>query len=154
MKREALAEVAADIVISYVSNRKVPVSDMRILIVGVCGALIALRPPIAPATAPRHWGWKYSLAVRKSVRPDAITCLACGKRFRSLSQHVRPKHGLSPQQYRERFNLSDAHPMEAAAYSKVRSDIAKARGLGTSIGRTDRPPADPDRPRRKRREGG
>jgi predicted transcriptional regulator len=48
MKREALARVAAEIVMSYVSNRKVPVSDMRILIVGVCGALSALRPPIAP----------------------------------------------------------------------------------------------------------
>jgi predicted transcriptional regulator len=52
MKREALAEVAADIVISYVSNRKVPISDIGILIGGVCGALSALGPPIVPATAP------------------------------------------------------------------------------------------------------
>jgi predicted transcriptional regulator len=54
MKREALARAAAEIVMSYVSNRKVPVSDMRILIVGVCGALSSLRPPIAAAIAPRR----------------------------------------------------------------------------------------------------
>ena len=71
------------------------------------------------------------------------------------SQTVGPyfAYGLSPEQYRERFDLWDDYPMDAAVYTKVRSDLAKARGLGKTILWADRPRADPDRRTRKRREG-
>jgi predicted transcriptional regulator len=147
MKREALAEIAADIVISYLSTgKKIPASDMRILVGGVCGALNALASPlprVAPplSQAPRK-AWKPAVAVYKSVRPDALTCLVCGKERLTLRRHLGEVHHLSPEQYRERFNLPDDYPMDAAVYTKVRSDLAKARGLGKRIVPKDRVPTD------------
>jgi predicted transcriptional regulator len=145
MKREALAKVAADIVISYLSTgKKVPVADMRILVEGVCQALNALTAPAervsaAPSQA-RLKAWKPAIAVHKSVRPDSLICLACGKKRLTLRRHLGVAHGLSPEQYRERFNLPDDYPMDAADYVKVRSDLAKARGLGKRILPKDRMP--------------
>jgi predicted transcriptional regulator len=157
VKKEKLAKIAADIVISYLSNgKKIPVSDVGILVGGVCDSLSALRAPIAPAPprarAPRPERWKPAVAVYKSVRPDVVICLICGKERLTLRRHLGEKHGMSPELYRERFNLADDHPLESPAYTRVRSDLAKARGLGKRIKWLDRPRADPDR-RRKRRDG-
>jgi len=147
MKRETLAKIAAEIVISYLSTgRKIPASDMRILVGGVCEALNALTAPVARMTpplsqAPRKAS-KPAVAVYKSVRSDALICLVCGKEFLTLRRHLGEKHRLSPEQYRERYNLPDDYPMDAAVYTEVRSDLAKARGLGKRIVPTGRMFAD------------
>jgi predicted transcriptional regulator len=164
MKREILANVAADIVITYLSNCKVPVSDMAILVGGVCDALNGLRAPPAgpppwpkpappPAPAPQPRRWIPVVPVRDSVRPDALVCLMCGKERLTLRRHLGNAHRLSPDEYRERFNLPDTYPTDAAAYTDVRRKLAKERGLGKRIKWPDRPPADPDRRRRKRPVG-
>ena len=161
MKREVLARIAADIVMTYLSRRKVPVSDMNILVGGVCDALNGLGPapdgppppPVpAPPPLPAPKKWKPAVPVRDSVRADALVCLVCGKERLTLRRHLGIAHHLSPEQYRERFNLPDDYSLDAAVYTKVRSDLAKERGLGKRIIWTERPTADPDRRKRKRQE--
>jgi predicted transcriptional regulator len=158
MKREILANVAAEIVTTYLSNHKVPVADMNVLVGGVCDALNGLRappagppprpvpaPPQPPAPQPRRW--MPVVAVRDSVRPDALVCLMCGKELLTLRRHLGNAHRLLPDEYRERFNLPDTYPMDAADYTEVRRKLANERGLGKQIQWPDRPPADPDRRR-------
>jgi predicted transcriptional regulator len=74
-----------------------------------------------------------AVPIRRSVQQDAITCLECGIRAKTLKRHLQAAHGLTPQQYRERWGLSRDYPMAAPAYAAKRSEMAKALGLGQKM---------------------
>jgi predicted transcriptional regulator len=120
-------ELAADIVSAYVSNNSVPASDLPGLIHEVYSALMRVGAGVAtvPAEAP-----KPAIPVRKSVTNDFIVCLEDGKKFKSLKRHLRTQYGLSPEEYREKWNLPADYPMVAPNYAKARSNLAKQMGLG------------------------
>lgn len=74
-----------------------------------------------------------AVSVRKSLAdPEFIVSMINGQKFRSLKRHLST-NGLTPDQYRERYNLPPSYPMTAPAYSAVRSATAKAIGLGRKI---------------------
>jgi predicted transcriptional regulator len=68
--------------------------------------------------------------VRQSVSDDHLVCLDCGIHATMLKRHIRAAHNLSPEQYRQRWNLPGDYPMVAPDYAQKRSDLAKASGLG------------------------
>ena len=71
-----------------------------------------------------------AVSVRKSLAdPDFILSMIDGKPYRSLRRHLSSR-GLTPEQYRQRYNLKADYPMVAPGYSKARSDQAKQLGLG------------------------
>jgi len=80
---------------------------------------------------------------QKAVGKDAITCLVCGKSFKTLKRHLNNAHGMSPQQYREAFGLDKDYPLVAPSLSEQRAKVAKDRGLGERLAEA----------RRKQREG-
>ncbi|MBI3673717.1 MAG: MucR family transcriptional regulator [Rhizobiales bacterium] len=53
-----------------------------------------------------------------------------GKKFKSLKRHLRSHYNLSPEQYREKWNLAADYPMVAPNYAEARSNLAKRMGLG------------------------
>ena len=122
-----LIDLAADIVSAYVSNNTVPVSDLPALIADVHRALnntlAGLNDrepePLKPAVNPK-----------KSIFPDYIICLEDGKKFKSLKRHLRTHYDLSPEDYREKWNLAIDYPMVAPSYAAARSALAKKMGLG------------------------
>ncbi|RWK11744.1 MucR family transcriptional regulator, partial [Mesorhizobium sp.] len=65
----------------------------------------------------------------RSVFPDHIICLEDGKEFKSLKRHLRTDHGLTPKQYRAKWNLPAEYPMVAPNYAQRRSDLAKGLGF-------------------------
>jgi predicted transcriptional regulator len=71
-----------------------------------------------------------AVPVRRSVHQDYVICLDCGWRGKMLRRHVGTAHGLSPTEYRGRWNLSPEHPLTAPGYSEQRSGLAKQLGLG------------------------
>lgn len=73
---------------------------------------------------------KPAVSVRKSVQDDQITCLECGGTFKSLKRHLMTHHNLSPEEYREKWDLPADYPMVAPAYAEARSRLAKEMGLG------------------------
>ena len=52
------------------------------------------------------------------------------KRFKSIKRHLRSSHGLTPDEYREKWSLRHDYPMVAPAYSEARSKLAMQLGLG------------------------
>ena len=58
-----------------------------------------------------------------------------GKKYKTLRRHLST-NGLTPEQYRERFNLKADYPMVAATYSEARRAMAKSIGLGRKAGST------------------
>jgi len=120
-------ELATDIVSAYVSNNSVGAGDLPTLIKDVYGALS--RVTNGDATVPAEAA-KPAVPVKKSITPDYIICLEDGKQFKSLKRHLRTQYGLSPEQYREKWNLGTDYPMVAPNYAAARSKLAKQMGLG------------------------
>ena len=74
---------------------------------------------------------------RKSLASDDhIISMIDGKPYRTLKRHLAT-NGLTPDQYRARYNLKPEYPMVAPTYSQARRDMAHKIGLG-SKGRTAR----------------
>ena len=127
---EALVEFTAEIVAAYVSNNAISSSDLGKLIADVYSAVSSTLQPAQHAPAP---ALVPAISIRKSVTPDYIVCLEDGKKFKSMKRHVI-KLGMSPEQYRAKWNLPADYPMVAASYSARRSDLAKTNGLGRKAG--------------------
>jgi predicted transcriptional regulator len=84
----------------------------------------AVTPAEPPAPTP-------AVTVRQSIKPDYLVCLDDGKKFKSLRRHLATL-GMTPEQYRVKWNLPADYPMVAANYAAQRSELAKKIGLGQS----------------------
>ena len=83
-----------------------------------------------------------AVSVRKSLASkDHILSMIDGKPYKTLKRHLSG-HGLTPEQYRERYNLKSDYPMVAETYSTARREMAHKIGLG-SKGRQARAAAAP-----------
>ena len=123
---DLLAELTAEVVAAYVSNNVVQTSDLPGLIANVHSALGSTTSAEAtPVEKP-----KPAVPIRKSVQEDYIICLEDGMKFKSLKRHLMTYHGLTPEEYREKWGLPADYPMVAPAYAKARSRLAKEMGLG------------------------
>ena len=71
-----------------------------------------------------------AVTVRQSVTAGHIVCLDCGKHFSMLKRHLMTDHKLTPEQYRQRWELPRSYPLVAPNYAKTRSALAKKIGLG------------------------
>jgi predicted transcriptional regulator len=143
-----LISLAANIVAAYVSNNSVPAGDLPAFIGQIHTALqktagAAQEPELQPLTP--------AVPIRKSITPEAIVCLEDGKKFKSLKRHLRTKHNMTPQEYREKWSLPRDYPLVAANYSATRSALAKSLGLGQQRrrGKTDEAALPAPIPRRR-----
>lgn len=66
------------------------------------------------------------------MTPDFIICLEDGKKFKSLKRHIGVHYNLSPEEYRQKWNLPADYPMVAPNYAATRSALAKSIGSGES----------------------
>lgn len=122
-----LIELAAEIVSAYVSNNSVASHDLPNLISDVYAALYKTN---GADSEPEPEPLKPAVSVKKSITPDFLVCLEDGKKFKSLKRHLRTHYNLSPEEYRERWNLPSDYPMVAPNYAAARSELAKRMGLG------------------------
>jgi len=117
-----------ELVSAHVTNNSVASSELPQLIKDVYVALSGLANGAGAVEeeAPKE----PFVPIKKSVTPDFIICLEDGKKLKMLKRHIKSKYGLSPDQYRERWNLPDDYPMVAPNYTVKRSQLAKQIGLG------------------------
>lgn len=119
--------LTAEIVSAYVSNNTVPAGDIPALISQVHAALTRVSGSPGEIVAEPL---KPAISVKKSVTPEYIVCLEDGKKFKSLKRHLRTQCNMTPEQYREKWNLPPDYPMVAPNYAAARSQLAKQMGLG------------------------
>lgn len=122
---QRLLELTTQIVCAYVSHNPVPASEVPGLIGSVHRSIAAQGQSRAPEP-----NQEPAVPVRKSVTPDYIISLEDGRKFRTLSRHLMARYGMTPEQYRRKWNLPDDYPMVAPNYAVERSKIAKSMGLG------------------------
>ena len=121
------------IVSGYLSGpNKVPADQLPNL-VGKVGGLVcqlvkarvpAVHASASPATTrgPRH-----KVA---APTPKILECLDCGMQLKMLKRHLLTVHGMTPEDYRQKHNLPGNVPMVTSGYAELRSELAKASGLG------------------------
>jgi predicted transcriptional regulator len=122
-----LLEQAARIASAYVSNNPLPVGEIPNMIREIHAALTTLANRSLEAGAGAQ---KPAVPIKRSVTPEYIVCLEDGKRLKMLKRYLRSKYGLSPDQYRAKWNLPTDYPMTAPNYASLRSQFAKKIGLG------------------------
>ena len=126
-----IMELTAQVVVAYVSNNSLPASELPATIATVYNALgqthAASRLPEAEPVPERPIP---AVPIKRSVSDDHIVCLEDGKTFKSMKRHLMTEHEMTPDAYRERWDLKPDYPMVAPAYAASRSRLAKSLGLG------------------------
>jgi len=122
-------ESTAEIVAAYVRNNPVNVSDLPDIITTVQASLRGVTEGEPAPEKPTP-----AVSVRRSVQKDHIVCLVCGQKQKMLKRHLRVAHDLSPDAYKELFDLKPDYPLVAPSYAEVRSKLAKKIGLGRKRG--------------------
>lgn len=129
--KETLITLTSDIVAAHVSNNNVNADELATLIGNVYNALAGLgQVADEPVAAPL----KPAVSVRSSVKADKVTCLDCGMELKMLKRHLMTHHGLTPDDYRARWNLGPDYPLVAPNYAETRRNLAVKIGLGRKPG--------------------
>ncbi|MGJ8570649.1 MAG: MucR family transcriptional regulator [Hoeflea sp.] len=123
---ELLIELTAEIVAAYVSNNSVAANDLPNVISQVHAALGGATMPAEEVVEKP----KPAVSIRRSIQNDYLICLEDGQKFKSLKRHLMTHYGLTPEQYREKWDLPSDYPMVAPSYAEARSRLAKEMGLG------------------------
>jgi predicted transcriptional regulator len=128
--KETLITLTSDIVAALVSNNSVSADELPSLITNVFGALSGLgQTVVVQEKAPEP-----AVSVRSSIKPDHIVCLEDGKKLKMLKRHLMTHYNMTPEQYRQRWNLPADYPMVAPNYAEKRRELAKKIGLGRKPG--------------------
>ena len=128
-------ELATELTIAWLANPNTSASaeDVPAFLQKMHQAVINLTadPVEQPAAEPEYTP---AVTVRRSLSSkDHIISLIDGKPYKTLRRHLS-RHGLSPEQYRERYGLKPDYPIVSESYSQVRRDMAKKIGLGRKPG--------------------
>ena len=120
---------ASSIVSAFVSHNSVPSADLPALIHAVHEALTRLSAGASALPTAGPEAATPAVSVRKSITPEFLICLDDGLKFKSLKRHLAGL-GMTPDQYRAKWQLPHDYPMVAPNYASFRSALAKKSGLG------------------------
>jgi predicted transcriptional regulator len=126
---ENIIGLTADIVASFVEKNSISADDLPALIKSIHHTLTNIEAPAAPEAVVLT----PAVAIKKSVTPDFIISLEDGRKFKSMKRYLAIK-GMTPDQYRMKWNLPNDYPMVAPSYAAARSNLAKTMGLGRKAG--------------------
>lgn len=136
-----IVDRATNLTVAWLSNPNVRANsdEVRGFLENIHSTLSALSGEVptagGDATADRSdQQYEPAVSVRKSLASrERIVSLIDGKSYTSLKRHLKG-HGLTPEQYRQRYGLKPDYPMVAPAYAEKRREMAKQIGLGRKKG--------------------
>ena len=125
---QTLLEMAKDLVLAQIQVHNLSPADMHAALQDTYSSLLALQAQEVshghdavqiPATPPEPINW------RKSITKQAVTCLACGARFRQLSTRHLREHGLDARSYRRKYGIPLRQPLSARDVTTLRKQIVQ-----------------------------
>jgi predicted transcriptional regulator len=147
-------ELATELTIAWLSNpnTRANADEVPSFLAKMHQAVSDLATPPASVAEEPAAEFTPAVTVKKSLASkDHIISMIDGKSYKTLKRHLSG-HGLTPAQYRERYNLKADYPMVSEKYSEARRAMAHKIGLGQK-GRAARAAASqaaaPARPGRK-----
>jgi predicted transcriptional regulator len=150
VSNQTILELSAQIVAAHAGNNQVETDALPSMIRNVYNTLAALGPinghiPAivmhTHATAngiehdhAAHNGHAHNVYEHPMYGPtvfaDHLICMEDGLSMKMLKRHLLTVHGMTPQEYRQKWGLPDDYQMVAAEYAKLRSSLALQSGLG------------------------
>jgi predicted transcriptional regulator len=138
-------ELAAELTAAWLANpnTRTNADDVPAFLISMHSAVSQLSGTSAPIPAEEpEQTYEPAVTARKSLSsPDHIISLIDGKPYKTLRRHLAT-NGLTPEEYRARYNLKADYPMVAPTYSEARRTMAKSIGLGRKPGQTATKPTD------------
>lgn len=128
-----LLDLTTQIVSAQVTKGNVEAEALPGLIRKVYEALSTAGVAPAPQQPERP---QPAVPIKRSVFPDYIVCLEDGKKLKMLKRHLQSAYNMTPEQYRERWDLPPDYPLVAPNYAQRRSALAREIGLGRKISAT------------------
>jgi predicted transcriptional regulator len=136
-----LLTLASQIVSAHVAHNDTPVAQLPSLIRDIYDTLAGIgdtamqpdrghTPRRQPAAQTVPHARDHHRDHGHAPADDYLVCLEDGLTMKMLKRHLLTVHGLTPDQYRAKWDLPDDYPMVAANYAKLRSSLAKKSGLG------------------------
>jgi predicted transcriptional regulator len=132
-------ELTSEIVSAYVSNNRIPLSELPNLIDRVHTAVSGIVNRASENAIAEIDEKATPAQIRKSITPDYLVSFIDGKPYKTLKRHLAG-HGLDPYGYRERYGLPRDYPMVAANYAAQRSALAISIRLGQIDGQQTKTP--------------
>lgn len=132
-------ELAAELTAAWLANpnTRTNADDVPAFLISMHAAVLQLSggSTLADAEEPVQI-YEPAVTARKSLAsPDHIISMIDGKPYKTLRRHLTT-HGMTPEEYRARYNLKADYPMVAPSYSEARRTMAKSIGLGRKPGQT------------------
>lgn len=125
-------ELATELTIAWLSNpnTRANADEVPSFLAKMHQAVSDLAAPPVAASEEATSEYTPAVSVKKSLASkDHIISMIDGKPYKTLKRHLSG-HGLTPAQYRERYNLKADYPMVSETYSAARRAMAHKIGLG------------------------
>jgi len=127
-QRLLLLQLTAKIVSAHVARNRIATDGLSRLI----NEIYAVLQDLNESQMVRVDKSQPGVSAKRSIFPEYIICLEDGKKLKMLKRYLRSAYNLSPDEYRQKWNLPAEYPMVASNYVRRRSSVAKSFGLGKS----------------------
>jgi predicted transcriptional regulator len=148
-QNKQLLALSAQIVAAHSGHNMVGSGALPDMIRRVYETLADLSPPSQTPAAEHsdfingqdrhdHNGYSHTAKPHVHVHPsygqtvfeDRLICMEDGLSMKMLKRHLLTVHGMTPEDYRAKWELPESYPMVAAEYARLRSSLALQSGLG------------------------
>jgi predicted transcriptional regulator len=132
VEQSGTVELATELTIAWLSNPNTRASadEVPSFLLKMHEAVQGLTSPVQEEQTEQVQDYTPAVSARKSLASkDHIISMIDGKPYKTLRRHLSG-HGLTPEEYRARYNLKPDYPMVSESYSQVRRDMAQKIGLG------------------------
>jgi len=140
-------ELATEITIAWLNNpnNRVSADDVPVFLRSIHATVNELATGASTQGAGDESTEEFTpaVSVRRSLgSKDHILSLIDGKPYKTLTRHLST-HGMTPDQYRQRYGLKHDYPMVAETYAAHRRELAKRIGLGRKPAAAPAPSPEP-----------
>lgn len=124
----SLLALTSSITTAYLRRQKVSPHRLPEMIEAVHSTLQNLQSPAPEASVQTA---KPAVPIGQSITPDYLICLEDGAKRKALTRYIKRLYGLTPEQYRAKWELPSTYPMSAPKSAKRYRKAGLSRGQGT-----------------------
>jgi len=109
---------ALDVVKAQAGVRNMTEDEITSMVQSVADRLRGVESHVESEQA--HGQQEPAVDPKKAIREKSVICLECGKSMKLLSKKHLATHGLTPQQYKEKWGFKKNQPLVAKSLSRQR----------------------------------
>ena len=106
---------AIEIVKAQASVRKMNEEEITSMIKTLAGSIRGAAEGVAPAVATEA-----AVDPKNAIREKSVICCECGKSFKVLTKRHLATHGLTPEQYKEKYGYKKGTSLVAKSLARER----------------------------------